>query len=131
MSTSVNKLPHLTRLFPHPCIFTLSCQLLNHLFQPLEEAQIRNIPSQKESRPGDLSVQPPPRRQLQLQLALHLPDLHLQTPEKRDIYDIINCYLCLLCSQTGDIVMIETLNALAQFGQLLSQLVPLLLQLLQ
>ena len=34
MSPSVNKLPHLTRLFPHPCIFTLSCQLLNHLFQP-------------------------------------------------------------------------------------------------
>ena len=78
--------PHLTRLFPHPCIFTLSCQLLNHLFQPLEEAQIRNIPSEKESRPGDLGVQPPPRRQLQLQLALHLPDLHLQTPDKRDIY---------------------------------------------
>ena len=82
---TVTHSPHLTRLFPHPCIFTLSCQLLNHLFQPLEEAQIRNIPSEKESRPGDLSVQPPPRRQLQLQLALHLPDLHLQTPGKRDI----------------------------------------------
>ena len=130
MSPSVNKLPHLTRLFPHPCIFTLSCQLLNHLFQPKKHKLetfhrrknpdlaiwVSNLPLVVNSSSNLLSIS-------RIFISKRLV--------RETFYDIINCYLDLLCSQTGDIVMIETLNALAQFGQLLSQLVPLLLQLLQ
>ena len=128
MSPSVNKLPHLTRLFPHPCIFTLSCQLLNHLFQP-KKHKLETFHRRKNP---DLAiwVSNLPLVVNSSSNLLSISRIFISKRLIRETY-IATVKMCLLCSQTGDIVMIETLNALAQFGQLLSQLVPLLLQLLQ
>ena len=133
--------PHLTRLFPHPCIFTFSCQLLNHLFQPLKKIRSETfhrliiltwrsvcptspsssapVPAYSPSR-GSSSPNAWKEKKVSEVCFGKSNSWMVVIPNSPHNIQEEHYHMPSLCSKTGDVVMIETLNALAQFGQLLS-----------